>query len=79
VPRDAVTNLAKAGQIYEETFLKKGWQRVIQVRELGKSPEVFSDIQVARPEPEEIRQNAKAFRHLVFKGRFHTSTLTGFP
>ena len=40
VPGYAVTDLAKPGQIHEEPLLEQGWQRVVQVRELSKSPEV---------------------------------------
>ena len=44
----------------EEAFLKKGWQRVVEISGLGKSPQFPSDLGSFRRKTEKIRKHPES-------------------
>jgi hypothetical protein len=65
MPGDAIPNFAKSGKIHEESLLEKVWQRVIQICELRKPPEVSGNLRFGRGQPEEIQKHTKTPPNLV--------------
>ena len=63
MPRDAITHLAEARQVDEQPLLEQGWERVVEVREACKPPQVRQDLRVWY-ESEEVRQQAEAIHDL---------------
>src|ERR1700733_7586560 len=73
---NAIADGAKAGQINEEAFLKKGWQGIIEVCGLSKSPKFLSDLGCFGRKAKEIWQHAEP----LFNPRFQVrrAIISGF-
>jgi hypothetical protein len=57
---NAVADCAKARQVDEQTLLKNGGQRTIEVGSLCESPQFLNDLGSIRSEAEEIWENPES-------------------
>ena len=73
VTANAVAGGAKARQVDEETLLKNGGQRIVEIGSFCESPQFLSDLGSLRCEPEEIWKNPESLLYALFKVRCCTS------
>ena len=71
VPNNAVTHLAKPGDVNEQSFLEERRQRTVEVRGLREFPELLDQSWRGRRRAEEIRDDTESSGDLSFKG-IHT-------
>jgi hypothetical protein len=64
---NAVADCAKARQVDEQTLLKNGGQRTIEVGSLCESPQFLNDFGSLRCEAEEIGKNPKPLLYTILK------------
>ena len=67
MPRNAVTHFAEAREINEQPLLEKRWQRIVQVGELGESPQIGRDLRILWNQAKEVGQYTETLFNLVFQ------------
>ena len=65
--RDAVADLAKSRQVHEKSLFEEGRQRVVQIPELRKSPEIRGNAGVGGGQAEEVGQDSETTINNLFQ------------
>src|ERR1700687_6476705 len=73
VTDNAIADCAEARQMDEETFLKKGWQRIVEVGGLGKFPQFLSDLGSLGREAQKIWQHSASLGDALYQLRRATT------
>ena len=69
VARDAVADLAEAGEIDEEPLLEERRNRIVEIGGLGEIPKPFDQLRRIRRRHEEVGHQAKAAGDFTMEGR----------
>jgi hypothetical protein len=70
---NAVADGAKARQVDEETLLKNGGERIVEVGGLCESPQFLSDLRSLRCEAKEIGKNPEPLLYSLLQIRHVTA------
>jgi hypothetical protein len=76
---DAIADRAKTGKINEKPFLKNGWEGVVQVGDLRKSPELLCDLGSFGRKLEEIRKDPETLADPTFQFCCHVTRRLSVP
>jgi hypothetical protein len=68
--QNAVANLAEPRKVNEQALFEERWQRVVQIGNTGKPPEIVGDLRMFGSQPKEIRENPESTFDFGLQRRF---------